>query len=172
MYMSDEQILNELNRISEKIDTLKKEEYKNKREKKIHNTKLLLKNYRKLKAHTQSTTATIDKLIDGELLNAWRDTDIILSELYISSVIKTKQRTAIILEYIDKAIDYYKYSTRNNAIEHRRANMLYDTYVLGKTQREIADSYYIETRTVRADLSQAIEDLTPLLFGVDGLKMD
>lgn len=169
--MDEDKLLNELKHISEKIDLLKIGDSKNKVEKKIHNTKLLLKNYRKLKAHAISSTTTVDMLIGDELLNTLRDSDIDPDTLYITSIINTKERTAIILDYIDKAIDYYKHSTRNNAIEHRRANILYDVYVIGRTQAQVADSYHIELRTVRADLKLAIEDLTPLLFGVDGLRM-
>ena len=38
--------------------------------------------------------------------------------------------------------------------------------------QDIADAEHIETRTVSRDIDAAAEILTPLFFGVDGIKTD
>lgn len=137
-------------------------------EKKLHNTKLLLKNYKKFKKHTDQAEFTVRHLIDDELLDMLGE-KYEHDEQYIQSIIRTKERTAIMLNHIRKVLEFYEYSTRENETENRRARVLIKAYIENKSQSNIAKETGTEERTVRRDIEYGIKEVAPLMFGVDGL---
>lgn len=140
--------------------------------KKLHNTKLLLKNYKKFKKHTDQAEFTAKSLLDDDLLDMLgEDYEKNHDELYIKSILRTKERTARMLNYISRVIEFYIYSTQDNTVENNRAITLKMTYLEGITQSEIASKLHVDERTVRRYIEDGIKDVAPLMFGIDGVKL-
>ncbi|PHV71901.1 hypothetical protein CS063_00010 [Sporanaerobium hydrogeniformans] len=142
---------------------------------KVHNTKLLLRNYKKFKAHCIESQFTAKSLIDKELLEMIRDADNADdNRVYIESIMRTKERTAIMLNHIKRVLDFYEYtaSESNDDAFKRRAKALNYKYIKGMTNNEIADKLTIHPRTVDKDIDRAVQEVSPLLFGIDGIKLE
>lgn len=161
----------------EHIRTEREKERKSRQDRRLHNTRLLLKNYRLLKEHTkgaifranQARERAVD-ILDG--LNDYEMDD----GLYIESIKKSQQRTLIILAHIDQMLDLYKAYCYNsgNPENIRRYGVVMATYIdePKKSALEIAGTFGIEKRTVYKDIKAAANPLTALLFGIDSLRME
>ena len=161
----------------EHIRTEREKERKSRQDRRLHNTRLLLKNYRLLKEHTkgaifranQARERSVD-ILDG--LNDYEMDD----GLYIESIKKSQQRTLIILAHIDQMLELYKAYCYNsgNPENIRRYGVVMATYIdePKKSALEIAGTFGIEKRTVYKDIKAAANPLTALLFGIDSLRME
>lgn len=161
----------------EHIRTEREKERKSRQDRRLHNTRLLLKNYRLLKEHTkgaifranQARVRAVD-ILDG--LNDYEMDD----GLYIESIKKSQQRTLIILAHIDQMLELYKAYCYNsgNPENIRRYGVVMATYIdePKKSALEIAGTFGIEKRTVYKDIKAAANPLTALLFGIDSLRME
>ena len=161
----------------EHIRTEREKERKSRQDRRLRNTRLLLKNYRLLKEHTkgaifranQARERAVD-ILDG--LNDYEMDD----GLYIESIKKSQQRTLIILAHIDQMLELYKAYCYNsgNPENIRRYGVVMATYSdePKKSALEIAGTFGIEKRTVYKDIKAAANPLTALLFGIDSLRMD
>ena len=161
----------------EHIRTEREKERKSRQDRRLHNTRLLLKNYRLLKEHTkgaifranQARVRAVD-ILDG--LNDYEMDD----GLYIESIKKSQQRTLIILAHIDQMLELYKAYCYNsgNPENIRRYDVVMATYIdePKKSALEIAGTFGIEKRTVYKDIKAAANPLTALLFGIDSLRME
>ena len=161
----------------EHIRTEREKERKSRQDRRLHNTRLLLKNYRLLKEHTkgaifranQARERAVD-ILDG--LNDYEMDD----GLYIESIKKSQQRTLIILAHIDQMLELYKAYCYNsgNPENIRRYGVVMATYIdePKKSALEIAGTFGIEKRTVYKDIKAAANPLTVLFFGIDSLQME
>ncbi|WP_053983413.1 sigma factor-like helix-turn-helix DNA-binding protein [Niameybacter massiliensis] len=139
--------------------------------KKLHNTKLLLKNYKKFKMHADQAEFTAQNLINNDLIEILgEDYEQDHDEMYIKSILKTKERTAMMLNYITNVLEFYVYSS-NNKTNINRAITLKMAYLEGCTQSEIAKELEVDERTVRRYIEEGIKDVAPLMFGIDGVKL-
>lgn len=148
-------------------------------DKRLHNTRLLLKNYRMLKEHFTNAVFTLEEeravgeLKPGEI---WR----LLSnsepndEVFIESICKSATRTMIILQHLDKMLEIYEAFCEHSSMESLkrqyrvlRARYLEEPQV---SMLEIADREHIHKRTAEKDLDAAIEGITALIFGIDAIK--
>lgn len=159
----------------QEITRNRKERY----DKRLRNTKLLLRNYRMLKSHiaeaVYDATREREVLTEGEslydVMNAFGG-----ERQYIESIRKSVRRTRLIMTHVDSMLEVYRVyceqSKKQEAARHYR--VLYALYLADetKTPQDIADAEHIETRTVYRDIDAAAEILTPLFFGVDGIKTD
>lgn len=156
--------------VKEELNPVKREDkrYKNK----LHNTKLLLKNYSKFKEHCDSAQFTAKNLIDNELLDMLEDDS--NDQVYIQSILRTKERTAIMLNHIKNVLDYYTFlaEKNNDNANARRCKALHYMYIDKMKLEQIADALNINERTVWKDVNRAVEEISPLLFGIDGLKLN
>lgn len=161
----------------EHIRTEREKERKSRQDRRLHNTRLLLKNYRLLKEHTKGAIFRANRareravdILDG--LNDYEMDD----GLYIESIKKSQQRTLIILAHIDQMLELYKAYCYNsgNPENIRRYGVVMATYIdePKKSALEIAGTFGIEKRTVYKDIKAAANPLTALLFGIDSLRME
>jgi hypothetical protein len=69
---------------------------------------------------------------------------------------------------------YHTYCEKssNNELELRRYNVVWDMYMASQPLRakDIATKYKMSKESVYSDLKVALERLTALIFGIDGLK--
>lgn len=142
----------------------------------LHNTRLLLANYRNLKEHVsgavykgramkESALDILDGLDEHELEDNY----------YIDSIKQTQQRTLIILAHIDEMLNLYRISCEQSGKpeEIRRYRVLYATYIdpERKSAEEIASENHTQKRTYYSDLGKAMKPLSALLFGIDGVRL-
>lgn len=154
----------------------RKKEQGKRADRRLRNTKLLLRNYHMLKEHaensvfgrTQMEESAIDIL---ESMMSMYDNEVI-----IKSIKRSATRTAVIVSHIETMFGLYEAycgNAANKEIEMRRYEVVWDMYMADNTlsAKEIAEKQNISTRNVYGDIKVAIERLSALIFGVDGLNV-
>lgn len=154
----------------------RKKEQGKRADRRLRNTKLLLRNYHMMKEHaensvfgrTQMEESAIDIL---ESMMSMYDNEVI-----IESIKRSATRTAVIVSHIETMFGLYEAycgNAQNREIEMRRYEVVWDMYMADNTlsAKEIADKQNISTRNVYEDIKVATERLSALIFGVDGLKV-
>lgn len=159
-----------------RLEEGKKELSKGRYGRRLHNTRLLLANYRNLKEHAsgavfngrrakESALDILDGLDNFEYEDAY----------YISSIKQSQQRTLIILTHIDEMLNLYRISCEQSGKEEemRRYRILNAAYIdpEKKSPEEIARENHVEKRTYYSDLGKAIKPLSALIFGIDGIRL-
>jgi uncharacterized protein with FMN-binding domain len=159
------------------IDYLHKEKdqrRKSRYDRRLRNTKLLLKEYRKLAIHSKDAICSGRKVNAIDLLDELDGFEYD-DQLYIESIKSSKERTKIIVEHIQKMIRIFKFiSYKSKKPENaRRYEVIYDMYISGKeaTVDELSTRFCVESRSIYRDVDIAVEDLATLIFGIDGLKI-
>ena len=169
---------------TDRIEEERKKERKGRYDRRLHNTRLLLKNYRVLKHHALDAVHTgaranevisenaVDILDDLESMGFRRVDD----RLYIESIKRSQQRTRIIIEHIDEMLRYWRIDCEQSGREEalRRYRIVVDTYISDDqmTAEELAQREHIEKRTVYKDIKAAMRPLSALIFGIDGIKQE
>lgn len=148
-------------------------------DKRLHNTRLLLKNYRMLKEHFENAIYTLEEeRAVGELKpgDIWRllNNSTPNDEIFIESICKSATRTMIILQHLDKMLEIYAaFCDRSQMESVKRQYRVLKARYLDEPQismMEIADREHIHKRTAEKDLDAAIEGVTALIFGIDAIK--
>ena len=152
------------------------EERAGRTDRRLRNTKLLLRNYHMLKDHagqsvfgrTQMEESALDIL---ESMMSMYD-----NEEIIESIKRSATRTAVIVSHIETMFRlYYSYcdNSATRELDMRRYNTVWDAYMADTplSVSEIAKKQHISKDSVYMDIRVSIEKLTSLIFGVDGLKM-
>ena len=98
------------------------------------------------------------------------------NEVIIESIKRSATRTAVIVSHIEIMFGLYEAycgNAPNREIEMRRYEVAWDMYMADNTlsAKEIAKKQNISTRNVYGDIKVAIERLSALIFGVDGLNV-
>lgn len=153
----------------------RKKEQGRRADRRLRNTKLLLRNYHMLKEHaensvfgrTQMEESAIDIL---ESMMSMYDNEVI-----IESIKRSATRTAVIVSHIETMFGLYEAycdKARNRDVEMRRYEVLWDLYIAENTLsvEEVAKKQHVSMDTVYTDRRMAVERLSALIFGVDGLK--
>ena len=169
---------------TDRIEEERKKERKGRYDRRLHNTRLVLKNYRVLKHHALDAVHTgaranevisenaVDILDDLESMG-FRKVD---DRLYIESIKRSQQRTRIIIEHIDEMLRYWRIDCEQSGREEalRRYRIVVDTYISDDqmTAEELAQREHIEKRTVYKDIKAAMRPLSALIFGIDGIKQE
>lgn len=159
----------------EKLEEEKKNIHKKLIDKRLHNTKLLLKNYGMLKLNKDNSIYNQNQLkesatdILNNMMNLYDD------EIVIESIKRSATRTAIIVNHIEKMLELYKLYCKSSKKkwEKRRYNIIYDFYISKqpKSIRQIAEQYHYSRQTIYDDINEAESALSALVFGVDGLRI-
>lgn len=158
---------------------IRKQERSKTIDRRLHNTRLLLKNYRMLKQHFQNAVYTFEEeqavgdMKPGDiwkLLNKTAPTE----EIYIEAICKSATRTMIILQHLDRMLDIYAaFCDKSNMDSVKRQYRILKARYLDETQipmTEIAEREHVHKRTAEKDLDSAIESVTALIFGIDAIK--
>lgn len=154
----------------------RKKEYSHRADKRLRNTKLLLRNYHMLKEHAEKSVFGRTQMKESALDILESMMSIYNDEVIIQSIKNSATRTAIIVSHIEIMFElYYSYCDRstNREIDLRRYNVVWDMYMAADTlsAKEIAEKRKISKESVYSDLRVGIERLTALIFGVDGLNV-
>lgn len=149
-----------------------------KKDRRLRNTELLLKNYNGLLEHYKTSKYTQDKIETEspedpfEEMEAEVEIDEEYETIYINSIKRTKARTKIMLDHIEKVVDYYEYQAKNseNPSFGRRYKIIVLLFFQELTWDETAEILHCSKKTISRDRVLAVEELSVLFFGVDGLK--
>lgn len=143
-------------------------ELKEKQKKTVfHNTRLLLKHYNDLKSHLNKAIDDISKL-DGDLLELGH---LDMDELYILSIKRSKVKTLIMIAHIDMAMEALKQKEiKLCSMEKYEALRMF--YIDEVSYDEIVKHFNCGVNTPRRWMNEMINELSILLFGVDGMKLD
>ena len=117
-----------------------------------HDVNLLMKNYRKLKAHYSHVAP---------------------EALEVNPICSMRRKTGLMMSHVDKMLKTYRALCleSENPEEARRWNALYLRYI-GKDRMRveaIADQLNIDKRTFYRDIGKAMEDMAVLLFGIEAI---
>lgn len=144
---------------------------KEKIDRRLHNTDLLLRNYRTLKASYENA---VYKSKEGEVTEVLEDIMTMKDDKVIVESIKTSaKRTAIMVQHIDKMLDVYRIYCSKLSEKDKRRYKIIKAFYISKTPMTIAEiskKFSVSKVTVYEDIKIAKERLSSLFFGIDGLK--
>lgn len=154
----------------------RKKEYSGRADRRLRNTKLLLRNYHMLKEHAENSVFGRTQMEESALDILESMMSMYDNEVIIESIKRSATRTAIIVSHIDTMFRLYAAyceNAPNRDVEMRRYEVAWDMYIAENTLsvKEIAEKQDMSKDNVYADLRVATERLTALIFGVDGLKV-
>ncbi len=133
---------------------------------KLHNTELLLKHYKILKAHADHSifdAAHLEESAADILIRMMSMKD---DGMVVESIKKSAERTAIMMTHIDAMLELFKNwcSRSRNELQMRKYDVLYQLYIAGTnmTVKQLAEQYNISKESVYADKNSAIKQLSAL----------
>ena len=148
-------------------------------DRRLRNTKLLLRNYRRFKDHCESAVFEA-KLHADENAESFFDVMDTLdlsdsSTLYVESIQRSAARTLIIIQHIDAMLQLYDiYCAKSrNPEEERRNQVIHKLYIDENpmTVKELSECFCVTNRTIYKDIDIACERISALIFGIDGMSM-
>lgn len=145
-------------------------------DRRLRNTRLLLKNYRSFSNYAKNAVYKASQAKENavDILDGLDDYSFDDS-LYIESIKKSQQRTLIILKHIDEMLRYYRIDCEQSGKdEEARRYRIITAYYIDETRRsaeEIAEAEHIERRTLYKDINIALKPLSALIFGIDSMKL-
>lgn len=158
----------------EKLEQERKNQYHKAADRRLHNTRLLLQNYRMLKEHADNSIYGRSQMEESAadvlsgMMNLCDD------EVIVDAIKRSATRTAIIIAHIDAMLGIFEVCCEksSNDCEIRRYEILYDMYIAEDplTVQEIAEKWNMSKDSVYKDLRNAVKKLSAIIFGVDGLK--
>jgi hypothetical protein len=138
----------------------------------LRNTRLLLRHYREMLAHSESSIYDATYAADEDL----RDIMDLMSgaeSLRVESIRASAVRTRIIVDHVREALDIFQILAERSKKpeELRRCRIVRALYIDDgqRTVDEVAEAESVDARTVYRDVEAACERLTALIFGIDGL---
>lgn len=148
-------------------------------DRRLHNTKLLLQNYRMFVIHADHAVYRAGDVLNElpeeilqRMMGDWVEDD----SIYIESIKSSKFRTAIIVKHIEDMLSMYEIfcEKSGNEEEKRRYRILKMRYIddPGLDVPAIATIECLANRTVYKDLDLAIKRLSTLIFGIDGINFN
>lgn len=146
----------------------------------LHNTRLLVMNYRTLNEHYRNAvydTETAEEHEDFKDIMMRMHYDIVDEDLKIESILKSSIRTKIIMTHVNWALDCYETLCEKRDIpeETRRYRILKYLYIDDEplTVKEIAEAEGVSVQNIYyiiRNLGRVTEELNILLFGIDAIE--
>ena len=154
-------------------------------DRRLHNTKMLLRSYRKLKLHCEkSVYQCADAMQPTEygyqdqrevLQTLWDCFEGGYDDLYIESILRSKTRTATMVAHIESMLELYEENCKRNGRKEdlRRFRVVKSLYIDDDdaTVQYVASINNIDTRTVYKWIDYICGDLSALIFGLGGIRM-
>lgn len=155
-----------------------KNEAKRTQDRRLYNMRVLLENYRNLNEYAKNAIYSVGQMIEQDEIG---ETEVELmmkcglrdDDMLVRSIASGALRVKTLMAQVNRMLDIYREDceTSSSRTKQRQYRVLYALY-LGEnrmTTKEIADREGEELRTIQNDAKAAREDLTPLIFGIDGL---
>lgn len=147
-------------------------------DKKLHNTKLLLRHYRTLNEHYKHAVFDASKAReesdDFVEIMALMNSSLGDEELYVESIKQSVVRTKVIMAHVNKMLEIYQQlcenSRRSDDARHWRVLSALYLDEEATPAAQIASAEGIDKRTIYKDIDTCVADLTVLFFGIAGLE--
>ncbi|WP_238886446.1 hypothetical protein [Clostridium sp. YIM B02551] len=175
--IDEEELISVVKKVLTETNRQQKEIASKKRDRRLRNTDLLLRNYNNLITHIEQAIEDEKKLEEEdpdtlflEIENEALEDESEYEGIYINAIKRTRTRSRIIVKHIEEALEFYKFKSKNDSNYERRYNVIYKYYFEKKKVLDIAEELGVNDRTIWRDKSKAIEELSVLFFGIDGIK--
>lgn len=157
----------------EALKLQKDEERKQIKRNRYHNTELLLKNYLSLQDHYENAKAN-----DFDIVKLY-DLDADNDEIIIRSIKRSKIRTQIMLSQIDTYLEILKLRQDSKG-QPEKYEVIYCLYIdkarrelqFGELVKVVAEELHCSPDSVYRWKKEMVTELSILLFGIDGLRLD
>jgi len=157
----------------EAVKIVKEEERQRNKRTRYHNTELLLKNYLNLLDHHENAKAKASDIMNLE------EIDLDVDDVIIQSIKRSRVRTLIMITQIETCLDILRLrqASKNQSEKYEVIYCLY----LDKARRDlergeliaaVAQELNCGAATVHRWKNEMVRELSILLFGVDGLRLD
>lgn len=144
-----------------------------KADRRLHNTRLLLKNYRLFKKHAENAVYEAEQL-DESIYDILDMMERNTSNGFVDSIKNSVARTATLVRHIEVMLGLYRvYCEQSGKPEHgRRWRAIKARYIddREKSNLDIAEQENVSDRTIDRDIAAAYEELSGLFFGIDGVR--
>lgn len=157
-----------------------KNEARRKQNRNLYNMRLLLENYRGLNEYAKSAIYSVEQLIEDRTIGEY-EVELLMKcgvkedDLLIKSVASGAVRVKTLMAQVDKMLNVYRIDceTSSSETKKRRYRVINALYLAEerKSTKDIAEMEGEELRTIQNDAKAAREELTPLIFGIDGLMI-
>jgi hypothetical protein len=148
--------------VKKAIREYSKQQVCERKRKALHNTKMLLKNYDKIKCSIEEAISDESQL--NESLKYDAD-----DEVYINSIRKSKLKSLIIIAHIDRALAVVQEEYKSKEVSEK-----YDAFIScmldQMTYEEAAAIYYTSKQSISRWVVDATKLVSIQLFGVDGVE--
>jgi hypothetical protein len=155
----------------EVLKQLKEEERQRIKKTRYHNTELLLKNYLNLLDHYENAKEKASDVIELD--------DIEAEEIIIKAIKRSRIRTAIMINQIETCLKVLRLrmegkgqSEKYDVIDYLYLDKARRDIERGKLMEVIAQELNCSQKSIYRWKNEMISELSILLFGVDGLKLD
>lgn len=151
---------------------------KQSKDNRLHNTKMLIQNFRMFKVHSEKSIYSAADCEESvfDILAMMSDKQFAKAESTVAAIKNSATRTAIIVSHVEAMVEMYKiWCERSGKKENeRRYRVLYALYISDEamSSEEIAQKENIDKRTVYKDINAACETLGSLIFGIDSLRSE
>lgn len=160
----------------ETMQKINQQERESRHDRRLRNTKLLLRNYRMFKAHAENAVYTVDEAAENayDIIDLMSDRS--TGSTFVESIKQSVARTVTIVRHIDTMLGIYKAYCENTGSEDamRRWRVISGLYMEEppRTARQLANELFVTERTVYRDVSDACSEIAGLIFGIDGIKKE
>lgn len=150
------------------------ENLKQREDRRLRNTRLLLENYRVLITHCDKGVSSSEKIRPIDILD---DIDSMIDpkkELVIESIKRSQERTKIMITHIDAMLRAYKnYAKEIGGEEWLYYIVMHKSYISHPrySKEQLESEHHISGRSLRRYKTAGIEMFSRFLFGVDSFKM-
>ena len=134
-----------------------------KTDKRLHNTRLLMRNYNNLKEHINSNSDNVEIIV-----NIDDEVELKSDYVWLESVARSKTRTAKMMKYVDDKLKYLEHKYENKQ-EFEKYDAFYLFYIEEKTNEEIQEELSCGKNSVKKWRDLIINELSILLWGIDAI---
>jgi hypothetical protein len=148
--------------VKKAIKDYSKEQKSERKRKALHNTKLLLKNYEKIKSSVEEAISEANQLES----QSYSDED----DVYIASIRRSKLKSLIVIAHIDRALELAKEEYEQKEMLYKYT-AFYECLMNNVTCEKEAEELETSTVTIRRWITEVTKEISIRIFGVDGLEM-
>jgi hypothetical protein len=149
--------------------------YKQKRsERRLRNTRILLENYRSFKLFCNNAVSGAESKVSENAFDILDSLDDIDNEsLFVESISKSVARTIIMVNHIITMMDIFEEVCKKKK-KYKYYKVLYYMYIQDENicNEKIAEKIGQSERQLYNVSNSAIEALSPIMFGIDYLKIN
>ena len=140
-----------------------------KKKKALHNTKLLLKNYHKIKQSIELAVDELNEDIESSGMDFTNLTDIDGDRIYIDSIRRSRARSLIIISHIDNALEVMKVEKEKQNFSDKFKVFKSCTFD-GVSYEDAANRYNTSVASVSRWIKELTREMSIYLFGIDGVN--